>query len=153
MNVIIVTINYRLGVLGFMALDRLESGEVSNANFGLQDQVAAIKWVADNIEEFGGDKERITVHGQSAGATSTSLHLLNMDVMRAIKVLFLFDELNKTFQSVIIQSSPFSLPAKSKEEAQSQFQLVAEYTGCTSENGVSIDCLRFYLNRNILYLL
>ena len=50
MNVIIVTINYRLGVLGFMALDRLESGEVSNANFGLQDQVAAIKWVADNKE-------------------------------------------------------------------------------------------------------
>ena len=97
MNVIIVTINYRLGVLGFLALDQIETGEVSNANFGLQDQVAAIKWVAENIEDFGGDKERITVHGQSAGATSTSLHLLNTDVMTAIKVLFLLSTLKKHF--------------------------------------------------------
>lgn len=65
---ILVTINYRLGVFGFFASNSLES-----LNFGLQDQVRALRWVHENIEAFGGDKENVTIFGQSAGAISVQL--------------------------------------------------------------------------------
>ena len=86
MNVIMVTINYRVGVLGFLALDEIEEGETSNANFGLQDQTAAIMWIKDNINSFGGDANKITVHGQSAGASSTSFQLLDKNVAPLLQV-------------------------------------------------------------------
>ena len=86
MNLIMVTINYRVGVLGFLTLDKVEEGELSNANFGLQDQTAAIKWVKENIDAFGGDSNKITVHGQSAGATSTSFQLLDKSVASLLQV-------------------------------------------------------------------
>ena len=71
-DVILVTINYRLGVLGFMAHPELtaESPNQSSGNYGILDQVAALKWIKNNIEQFGGDPNQITVFGQSAGAGS-----------------------------------------------------------------------------------
>lgn len=65
-DVIVVTINYRLSTLGFLAL---EDG-VTNGNFGLADQIAALDWVRAYITPFGGDPDRVTVFGQSAGAGS-----------------------------------------------------------------------------------
>lgn len=72
-DVILVTINYRVGVFGFMADPELakENSYRSTGNYGLLDQVMALRWVYDNIEAFHGDKKRITVFGQSAGAIST----------------------------------------------------------------------------------
>ena len=71
-GVILVTINYRLGMLGFLAHPLLAkaSGEGTSGNYGLWDQLAAIDWVRENIACFGGDPERITLFGQSAGAMS-----------------------------------------------------------------------------------
>ena len=71
-GVILVTINYRLGIFGYLALEELEkeSKHHTTGNYGLLDQYAALKWVKDNIEQFGGDSRRITVFGQSAGAGS-----------------------------------------------------------------------------------
>ena len=71
-DVVLVTINYRLGVFGFMAHPLLsaESGHNSSGNFGILDQVAALNWVHDNIAQFGGDPDNITIFGQSAGAGS-----------------------------------------------------------------------------------
>lgn len=71
-GVILVTINYRLGVFGYMALPELaaESKNHTTGNYGLLDQYAALKWVKKNISAFGGDPRRITVMGQSAGAGS-----------------------------------------------------------------------------------
>ncbi|GKT95471.1 alpha/beta hydrolase [Colletotrichum tofieldiae] len=65
-NVVVVTINYRLGTLGYLALD---DGE-TNGNFGLADQILALDWVREHIRDFGGDPNKITIFGQSAGAAS-----------------------------------------------------------------------------------
>ncbi|KUI56990.1 Bile salt-activated lipase [Cytospora mali] len=65
-DVVLVTINYRLSTLGFLALN----DGVTNGNFGLADQIAALDWVRAHIQDFGGDPDRITIFGQSAGAGS-----------------------------------------------------------------------------------
>jgi carboxylesterase type B len=65
-DVVVVTINYRLGTLGFLALD---DGK-TKGNYGLADKITALDWVRRNIEDFGGDPNKITIFGQSAGAGS-----------------------------------------------------------------------------------
>ncbi|XP_072938579.1 juvenile hormone esterase-like [Epargyreus clarus] len=72
-DVILVTFNYRLEVLGFLCLDT----EEVPGNAGLKDQVAALRWVKNNITAFGGDSNNITIFGCSAGAASTSYHLVS----------------------------------------------------------------------------
>jgi para-nitrobenzyl esterase len=70
-DVVVVTINYRLGVLGFLDLSEREGFEAS-ANAGLLDQMRALEWVRDNIAEFGGDTGNVTIFGESAGAASVA---------------------------------------------------------------------------------
>ena len=74
-GVIVVTINYRLGVLGFMAHPELnrESPYGGSGNYGLLDQIAALRWVKRNIAAFGGDPDRVTIFGQSSGSFSASM--------------------------------------------------------------------------------
>jgi para-nitrobenzyl esterase len=71
-GLIVVTVNYRVGVLGFLAHPELtkESEHNSSGNYGLLDQVAALEWIKKNISAFGGDPARVTIMGQSAGAAS-----------------------------------------------------------------------------------
>jgi para-nitrobenzyl esterase len=71
-GVVVVTFNYRLGIFGYLAHPRLsrESESGSSGNYGLMDQIAALEWVARNIEAFGGDPSRVTVFGVSAGSAS-----------------------------------------------------------------------------------
>lgn len=70
-GVILVSIQYRLGVFGFLAHPWLTAEAGTSGNYGALDQIAALKWVHENIGAFGGDPENITVFGQSAGAMST----------------------------------------------------------------------------------
>lgn len=70
-DVIIVTINYRLNLFGFMNLASLDSSFEDSGYLGLKDQIAALKWVKENIAEFGGNPDNITVFGESAGSIST----------------------------------------------------------------------------------
>ncbi|XP_038079405.1 cholinesterase 1-like [Patiria miniata] len=72
-DVIVVTLNYRLGALGFLSTD----DDVIPGNMGLLDQRLALEWVRDNIEAFGGDPERVAIFGESAGAASVSFHMLS----------------------------------------------------------------------------
>ncbi len=95
-DVVVVTINYRLGALGFLYLKEI------TVNNGLLDQVLALKWVKQNIESFGGDPENITVFGESAGALSVSTY----PVMPAAKDLF---------RRIIIQSVPYFDPSASEK--------------------------------------
>ncbi|XP_078377734.1 neuroligin-4, X-linked-like [Oculina patagonica] len=70
-GVVVVVIQYRLGPLGFMST----GDSASPGNYGMLDQVEALTWVRENIEQFGGDPEKVTIFGQDAGAISVSLHL------------------------------------------------------------------------------
>jgi len=74
-GVVLVTVNYRLTVFGFFAHPELtrESAHHASGNYGLMDQVAALQWVHDNIERFGGDPANVTVFGQSAGAVDANV--------------------------------------------------------------------------------
>ncbi|WP_300395867.1 carboxylesterase family protein [Henriciella sp.] len=78
-GLIVVTINYRLGVLGYLAHPELsdESPQGISGNYGLKDQVAALKWVERNIEAFGGNPDNVTVAGESAGALSVVLLMVS----------------------------------------------------------------------------
>ena len=71
-GVILVTINYRLGIFGFMSHPELtaRSAEATSGNYGIYDQLKALQWIHDNIAQFGGDPEQVTIFGQSAGGGS-----------------------------------------------------------------------------------
>lgn len=91
-DILVVTINYRLGTLGFLAHPSLgPPGQVGN--YGLADQQAALRWVRDNIADFGGDPAKVTVAGESAGGMSVCDHLVAPD-SRGL------------FRGAIIQSGP-----------------------------------------------
>lgn len=74
-DIVVVTVNYRLGALGFLAHPAL-AGDTDPGNYGLADQQAALRWVRDNVGAFGGDPARVTIAGESAGAMSVCDHLV-----------------------------------------------------------------------------
>ena len=93
-NVVVVTLNYRLGALGFLAVPELGL----TGNYGIQDQRQALRWVADNIAAFGGDPHKVTIFGESAGAMSVGLHLFSIPADR------------ERFRAAIMESNPLALP-------------------------------------------
>ena len=104
-EVVVVTINYRLGAFGFFAhpgLDRVTPG--GPVNFGLLDQIATLRWVRSNIEAFGGDPARVTIAGQSAGAQSV------LALMASPLTAGLF--------SGAIAQSPYGIPSHSRSKAK-----------------------------------
>ncbi|MFH1079638.1 MAG: carboxylesterase/lipase family protein [Pseudomonadota bacterium] len=78
-GVVVVTVNYRLGPLGFLVHPLLskESDHNTSGNYGLLDQIAALTWVQKNIAAFGGNPDRVTIFGQSAGSRSVSLQMIS----------------------------------------------------------------------------
>lgn len=89
---IIISINYRLGVLGFLAGHDIKAynesfGESGVGNYGLWDQIEALRWVQKHIAGFGGDPARVTLFGQSAGGVSTNVHLLRNEALFSSAIL------------------------------------------------------------------
>ncbi len=74
-NVVVVTINYRMGAIGFMHVGHLESDLDESVNNGILDQICALEWTRDNIVAFGGDPNNVLIFGESAGGTSTAMIL------------------------------------------------------------------------------
>ena len=72
-NVILVSVRYRLGPLGFLSLGT----EDVPGNAGVRDQLAALRWVQENIANFGGDPQLVTVYGQSAGSFAATYHIMS----------------------------------------------------------------------------
>src|ERR1700737_2681030 len=105
-GVVVVTINYRLGALGFLAHPALASDPGGPAgNYGLMDQQAALRWVQRNIARFGGDPHNITIAGQSAGGVSVLPHLVSPGARRV-------------FQRAIVESGTFALTQVSLADAE-----------------------------------
>ncbi|XP_060063318.1 cholinesterase-like [Ylistrum balloti] len=127
-NVIVVSMNYRLGPLGFLYLGE----DDAPGNVGLLDQNLAIKWVYDNIEKFGGDRRKISLFGESAGAASVHYHTLSQKSLGY-------------FSSAILQSGSALAPWAfiSPEEANSTARAFAKLMNCDGENVTYITgCLR-----------
>jgi para-nitrobenzyl esterase len=131
-EVVVVSMNYRLGALGFMAHAGLsaENADGTSGNYGLLDQQAALHWVQDNIEAFGGDRDNVTIFGESAGAHSTMLHL----VMPGSQGLF---------HKAIIQSGLALLPLGDLDYGEQQGARFAAAMGCDQQDDAeALDCLR-----------
>ena len=116
-EVVLVSINYRLGLLGFLDLSQLPDGKAfsRSGNLGILDQIEALRWVKRNIAAFGGDPDNVTIFGHSAGAGSVSL-------------LASIDEAQGLFHRAIMQSGSVAFTS-SREDCQSLTKRVLDATG------------------------
>jgi len=148
-GIIVVTFNYRLGALGFLAhpaLDNTSSG--NTGNYGIQDQQALLALVKQEIATFGGDPKRVTVFGQSAGGLSTLIHMVS-------------PKSKGLFQRAIVESGAFGLtgepPLTGADSAESAGEAFATAAGCTLTGAAEAACLRglsvatILANQNALY--
>lgn len=118
-DLVVVTLNYRVGPLGYLSFDdddEEEAGEEHPANIWLTDQLAALRWVRDNIAHFGGDPEAVTVAGQSGGALSTA-------------ALAGHPEAQTLFRRAILQSPPFGLHIPDRDEYRRRAAAYLECAG------------------------
>jgi para-nitrobenzyl esterase len=138
-GVIVVTINYRLGFLGFLAQSAIDAEGHLNGNYGLLDQQFALKWVRRNIANFGGDPDRVTIFGESAGGQSVYAHLaspLSSGLFRgAIAESGSYAEFQDYFFNVVTLAQAETTGTKSVPSGAA----IADSVGCTSQTAA---CLR-----------
>jgi para-nitrobenzyl esterase len=125
-GVIVVTLNYRLGVFGFIGHPELtaESPAHASGNYGLMDQQAALGWVQHNIARFGGDPARVTIFGESAGGLSVHAHLVSPGSAGL-------------FSGAIVQSGAYALVQRPLAAAEADGEALAAAVGCDD-----LACLR-----------
>lgn len=131
-NAVVVTVNYRLGPLGFLAHPALtaeNAARPSSGNYAVLDQRLALEWVRGAISDFGGDPERVTLFGQSAGAVSVGMHLVSPG-SRGL------------FHRAIVMSGPVDLfPSPVLKDAEARGEAFAAKVGCES-GADALGCLR-----------
>lgn len=132
-DVVVVTLNYRLGPLGFAAhpaLSAEDPAHPTSGNYGLLDQRAALAWVKQNIAAFGGDPANVTLFGESAGAMSVCMHL----VSPASAGLY---------QRALTESGICPIfPLPNKDFALAQGKVLADAVGCKGDDVAIRSCLR-----------
>ncbi|XP_056610589.1 neuroligin 4 X-linked b [Triplophysa dalaica] len=125
-NVIVVTVNYRLGVLGFLST----GDQAAKGNYGLLDQIQALRWVKENIQSFNGDPQRVTIFGSGAGASCVSL-------------LTLSHYSEDLFQKAIIQSGTALSSWAVNYQPAKYARMLAEKVGCNEDDTVElVECLQ-----------
>ncbi|GAA6224619.1 carboxylesterase 5A-like isoform X2 [Lates japonicus] len=125
-NIVMVIIQYRLGILGFLST----GDEHAQGNWGFLDQLAALRWVKENIEAFGGDPQAVTVAGESAGGISAS-------------ILTLSPQAKGLFQRAIFQSGVATLGTYTTSHPLSYAKIVANLTECDcSSTEELVQCMR-----------
>jgi para-nitrobenzyl esterase len=131
-NIIAVTINYRIGALGFMKLSELEAasgGEISG-NYGVLDMIAALKWVQNYIAAFGGDPAKVTLASQSSGSTNTCRLLVEPAA-------------SGLFRAAVLSSEDCIHDVDSITEAEARGAALATAVGCTTGTPADIvACMR-----------
>jgi len=129
-DIIVVTINYRLGELGFLAHSALaaESSDGASGNYGLLDQQAALRWVQRNIRAFGGDPDNVTIFGESAGGLSVHSQLASPLAAGL-------------FHKAIVESGAYSLVQPSLSAAEAAGAAFAASAGC-ADPSTAAACLR-----------
>jgi para-nitrobenzyl esterase len=117
-GVVVVTFNYRLGALGWLGSGILSGDDEDDGigNYGMKDQIAALRWVHDNIGAFGGDPDNVTVFGSSSGAN-------------AVAMLMASRRATGLFQKAIIQSASFREFARDRKAAERTVQMFAQALG------------------------
>ena len=140
-SAIVVTLNYRLGPFGFLASPPSLAVDGSTGNYGLLDQRAAMAWVESNIAAFGGDKDAITLFGESAGAISVCYHLVwHRNVEHSL------------FSRAILQS-PDCDSGTPLQVALEQGKAFASATGCSTSHGdpnEQLECMRALSSHDVL---
>ncbi len=135
---VVVTLNYRLGLFGYLSHPALNSEGHPFGNYGIMDIQAALRWVQRNISAFGGDPRKVTLGGQSAGATNTIANMIS-------------PQSAGLFQAAIAQSSPVdSNPFAPLSLATAAGNAFAEVAGCKGANAAS--CLRALSPARILQI-
>ncbi|XP_072709078.1 neuroligin-4, X-linked isoform X2 [Ciconia boyciana] len=125
-NVIVVTLNYRLGVLGFLST----GDQAAKGNYGLLDQIQALRWIEENIGSFGGDPKRVTIFGSGAGASCVSL-------------LTLSHYSEGLFQKAIIQSGTALSSWAVNYQPAKYTRILADKVGCDMLDTIDlVECLR-----------
>ena len=127
-NVVIVTVNYRIGALGWLASSEF------HGNYGFEDQQLAMEWVKDNIVGFGGNPQSVTLWGQSAGGGTIAVHLSN-------------SRSDPLFHRAIVESNPFSIPYRNQDTAPELTNLFLNEVGCAETD---LACLRNKSSAEIL---
>jgi para-nitrobenzyl esterase len=138
-GVVVVTINYRLGALGFLAHPALgaESGD-----YGLMDQQAALRWVDRNIGRFGGNPDNVTIFGESAGGQSVLSQLVSPPA-------------RGLFDRAIVQSGAYAMTLPTQAEANTEGQAFAAAVGCADQSSACLRALpvtTLLANQNGLYV-
>ncbi|XP_066269023.1 crystal protein-like [Branchiostoma lanceolatum] len=123
-NTVVVTTNYRLGAFGFLVTG--EGEDDARGNYGTLDQIEALRWIQQNIADFGGDKDKVTIFGQSSGSDS-------------VAVLLTSDMATDLFHQGIMMSVPFSIAHKTQFEAILLGNDVAKFANCSAGD---MKCLR-----------
>uniref|UniRef100_A0A3P9APM1 Carboxylesterase type B domain-containing protein n=1 Tax=Esox lucius TaxID=8010 RepID=A0A3P9APM1_ESOLU len=133
-NVIVITLNYRVGVLGFLST----GDQAAKGNYGLLDQIQALRWISENIGYFGGDSNRITVFGSGIGASCVSL-------------LTLSHHSEGLFHRAIIQSGSALSSWAVNYQPVKYTRLLAEKVGCNVLDTLDmVDCLRKKTSRELV---
>ncbi len=125
-GVTVVTINYRLGALGFLAHPALADAQGQSGDYGLMDQQAALRWVRHNIASFGGDPHNVTLFGESAGGLSTLSQVAS-------------PQARGLFEKAIVESGSYNLMQASLSSAESASEAFATKAGCANQTAA---CLR-----------